>query len=572
MANEKRDVVRTLERIALATDLSGGNGRGFVAAAQAIRRFEGDLRAAVESGELAKARGIGPATVAVVREVLDGRTPERLVALGKTVPEGLFEVAELRGLGPAKVKRLWEGLGITTLGELEYACQENRLVELDGFGSKTQEKVLAAIAERRRHEGWFRRDAIREVLALLPVSPEGAPADALPPRREHGGAWRVAGDFRRGAELVQGVVLASPEGRDEVARVLREAEDGEPAVEGGVVRHVVRGVPVEVHACDARRLGLTVLRLTGPDAHVDALRALGDLEAIGAAGEDALYDALGLLPTAPERRDAGVLVRKGKAVPRLVRREDLRGALHNHTTASDGTASLAEMRDAAAARGLEWLGITEHSVTAAYAGGLDADRLRAQAAEIARMNGSPGCALLAGVESDILEDGALDYAPDVLAALDVVVASVHRRHRLDRAAATARMVAAASHPSVDVLGHPTGRLLLGRPPYEYDMAAVLDAAAANGCAVELNASPHRLDLDATHLAMAKERGLLVSIAADAHSTRALDHLDHGIPIARRAGLSPEDVLNTRSRDELGSWLAARRAKRAVSGGPARTDR
>jgi DNA polymerase (family 10) len=237
------------------------------------------------------------------------------------------------------------------------------------------------------------------------------------------------------------------------------------------------------------------------------------------------------------------------------------GALHNHTTASDGTASLVEMRAAAQERGLHYLGISEHSVSAAYAGGLDAEQLAAQGREIAALNAAPGPTLLTGVESDILADGALDYPASVLASLDIVVASVHQRHRQDHAAMTTRMVAAAANPWTDIVGHPTGRLLLGRPPTDFDVAAFLDAAALNGCAVELNASPHRLDLNAEHLAMAKERGLLVSIAADAHSQRDLDNLDYGITIARRAGLSVEDVLNARPLDELLLWLAGREESR-----------
>jgi DNA polymerase (family X) len=286
-------------------------------------------------------------------------------------------------------------------------------------------------------------------------------------------------------------------------------------------------------------------------------------ESLDCATEDELYRRLGLVPADPERREAGVpLVEEGKARPRLVVREDLRGALHNHTIASDGSATLPDMRDAAAARGLSYLGISEHSVSAFYARGLAAEALRAQIQTIAQLNekARSKCVLLTGVESDILAEGTLDYPSDVLSELEVIVASVHRRHSQDAAQMTARLVAAAQNPWTSVIGHPTGRLLLGRPPSDLDMGAFLDACKTSGCAVELNANPHRLDLCDRHVAMAKERGVLVSIAADAHSVDELDNLAYGVTIARRGGLTAEDVLNARSLEELRAWLNDRHAR------------
>ena len=232
--------------------------------------------------------------------------------------------------------------------------------------------------------------------------------------------------------------------------------------------------------------------------------------------------------------------------------------LHNHTLASDGSHSIEQMRDAAAAAGLAYFGISEHSVSAFYARGLQADALTEQTKKIAELNSAgAGCVLLTGVESDILEHGELDYPPEILSGLEVVIASIHRRYRHDRETRTQRLVNAAKNPLTTCIGHPTGRLLLGRKPGDFDVEELLDACAESGCAIELNANPARLDLSAEHLMKAKERGVLVSISADAHSIQEIRNLDHGVAIARRAGLTVDDVLNCRPLEALRAWLQDR---------------
>jgi DNA polymerase (family 10) len=546
----RRAVTDALERLAFAaTLLDEPDARRWASAAWAIRSLEGDVEAMAADGSLAAVRGVDEAVLGVVREVLRGERPEALRAMEARLPDGLFAIRRIRGLGPKKVAALWKRLGVTTLGELEYACKENRLLDLKGFGEKTQRKVLAQIARIRETEGLLRRDQAQEVL-------DGVRA-ALPMR------VAVVGEHARGFELVR-----------ELA-VLVEAEDPD-AARAAVDDARPPEVEVTAHAAPPPAFGAAQVWLTSSAGHRRALieraEALGmafdvtglrDADGEVCCGSDAdVYRALGLVPTAPERReDAVPLVERGRAAPELLTRAALRGALHNHTVASDGTATLEEMRAAAAARGLEYLGISEHSRSAFYARGLDAERLRAQVEAIAALNAAgDGCVLLSGVESDILAEGELDYEPPLLDALDVVVASVHRRHGQDAAQMTARMLNAVRHPQTDVVGHPTGRLLLGRPPSAYDVEAFLDACAAHGVAVELNANPHRLDLSAAHLAMAKARGVLVSVAADAHAPRELDHLEHGVTLARRAGLGPEDVLNTRTADELRAWVRARRRR------------
>ncbi len=524
---DPRDV---LARLAFGTAVLGespARARAWDRAARVARKYGAGLEAAYESGELASVRGIGPGVLAAVGAALDGRPVEALQRLEEVVPVGLFEVRRVRGLGVARTRRLWLELDLTSLAEIEYACREGRLAALPGFGVRTQEQVRASITALRERAGKARMDLARGVVDDLARQLRACPSVQR---------VVVAGQVRRGLEVVDSIdllVLGSP-----------------PTVEAAAL-----GVPVRVHVCgEAERWGADLVRATGPQAHVEALQARGPLEG---ADEEAVYRGLGLHPTPPERRGAGPLLELGRPRPRLLRREDLCGALHNHTTASDGVNTLAEMHAAATALGLGWIGVADHSASAGYAGGLQPARLLAQVEEIEALNArGEGCHVLSGVESDILRDGELDYDPAVLARLDVVVASVHARYGLDRDAMTRRFLRVARNPWTDVVGHPTGRLLLGRPPVEMDVVALLEACAASGCAVELNANPQRLDLNESWLALAKELGVVVSIAADAHSTGALAHLDYGVTIARRAGLTAEDVLNSRSLEELRAWLGS----------------
>ncbi len=493
------------------------------------------------------------------------------------------------------MRALWEQLDITSLAELEQACSENRLVDLKGFGAKTQDKVLAGVKQVRATVGMARLDVATALAARV--------QDALN-AEVMGANATVVGEVRRGTEIATSIdvlVLFEPEDEDDLEDtlggvllslgddpdaplevVLADDEDELSTVTG-----TLDDMNVTVHVVEtASGFGAALLHTTGSRAFVDQVAAhaaaqewtlhpgrLADASggSLATPDEDAVFAALGLCVQAPERREAGVpLVLAGAQAPRLLRRDDLTGALHNHTVASDGGATLEQMRDAAIALGLRWLGISEHSQSAVYAGGLVAGALKTQHDKVTALNADDKggeCPILYGVESDIRPDGSLDYDDTTLSGLTHVIASVHARGRLDRAGFTARMVRAAEHPWTDVIGHPTGRLLLGRAPSDYDTDALLDACARCGTALELNASPARLDLGEALLAQAKERGILVSVSADAHSTRALAHIDYGVTIARRAGLGPDDVLNARPFEEVQQWLAARKQKAAAHVAP-----
>ena len=550
---DRRSVVSALQRTAFAEEVLGGPPEGFppldpeavAGLAWALRSLEGDIVTLHAEGALGRLSGMTLPALSVVDDVLGGRPAPRLVALERALPAGLLELHSLKGLGPKKVRRLWQELGIESLGELEYACRENRLLQLKGFGDKTQQSLLQQIEERQATSGLLRRD---HALALV--------VPVLSKLRASGARAELAGDLPRGLELVEQLTV--------VTTAPPPAPPSEPSTSDAARRvTVVAGVA-------PTRFGATQLRATASAGFFARLQAAAaargiDLSELEATEEDGVFAALGFLPSAPEQRhDHSPLIEVGRARPPLVQRKDLRGALHNHTTASDGADDLEAMRGVARARGLAYLGISDHSQSAVYAHGLSAPVLAEQRATIQRMNAdgsdSSACVLLSGVESDILADGTLDYADDVLASCDVVVASVHQRYGQKGRVYEDRVQRAAAHPAVHVIGHPTGRLLLSRAPVDYDVAVLLASCAMSGCAVELNANPARLDLSARWLHEAKERGVLVSIAADAHAVAELDNLEHGVALARSAGLGPEHVLNTRTLPELRAWLLQRTAR------------
>jgi DNA polymerase (family 10) len=573
---DKRTVLKLLQKMAFAAELLDKQDlkpSAVGSAAWTLRSVEQDLGELVASGALKERRDmVKTAKEGIESLVTTGKWP-LLDELASQVPAGLFEVQRIKGLGPKKVRVLWSELGITSLAELEYACTENRLLELKGFGKKTQEKVLVGINEVRSYLGRFRLDQIEDIArALLEVIGPGCERTA------------IAGDLRRATETVDALDIVVTADRKAIIDALKACQDADLTgsdVEGSPLKLTFQGATTRLHFCPSPEVwGIALFIATGSEPYVAkvmkhaATRGL-ILDASGLKGadgrlptpdEDALFAALDLITPPAERREASTpLVERGKATPQLVRREDLKGALHNHTTASDGIHTLEQMRQGALDLGLTYLGITEHSETASYAGGLTGDDLEKQRKAIAKLNNdSDGsrCPVFFGIESDILVDGNLDYSNEVLSSLDVVIASVHARNSQSAEEMTARMVAAARHPATDIVGHPTGRMLLGRPPSDYDIAALLDACAETGTAVEHNAQPARLDLKDDHMAMAKERGLLVSIAADAHSVQALSYLDYGVRVARRAGLTADDVLNTRSADELRTWIAERRRRAA----------
>src|SRR5688500_1270662 len=555
---DSRTAAHILTRIAALLELSGGNrfkARAYEGAANALRSIDtDDLRPLLRSGELAELPGIGPATLSVIRELADTGESAYLERLQASVPPGLLELLRVPGLGAAKIHALHEQLDVRSLDDFEACARDGRLAGVKGFGPKTVEKMLKGIELLRASgsKSLYPEAALEAARVLATVS-------------AHPGVARagIAGSVRRHLEVVRDIDIVAGCTADpsRVADAFASGA-GVKSVDrrgpGRVAVTYVDGVCLDLHCVPDAQYAVALWRATGSDGHVaealahaaahrvtlDGDRLLDDRgRTILVQDEGALYAALHLPWIPPELREGTTEVRAAARgeLPTLLEDSDIRGVLHCHSTWSDGKATIAQMADAARERGWSYIGITDHSQSAFYASGMSRDRVLAQHDEIDALNASRAdVRVLKGVEADILADGSLDYGDALLERFDFVIGSVHSRFSMDRAAMTARVLRALDSPHLTILGHPTGRLLLSREPFALDVEAVLERAAENRVAVELNADPKRLDLDWRHMPRARSLGVPIEIGPDAHSTRGLDHMATGIGIARKGGLSASD--------------------------------
>jgi DNA polymerase (family X) len=565
---DPRTAAHVLNQISELLELHGEGRfkcRAYQGAARAILALEtDDIRPLFRSGELESLKGLGPATLSVVRELCDVGESSYLDQLREKTPEGLLEMMRVPGLGTAKIQQIHEGLGLETVQELEEAARDGRLAALPRFGPKTAEKILKGIAYLRETSAFILYpQAFAEALRLLSAV------------ERHPGVERaaIAGSVRRKREVVRDIDIVaqcrtSPTAVATSFARVPGVRDAIGAGSASVSLRFVDGTRLDLHCVEAPRFGTALWRATGSAEHERDLRSrvaarrwsiAGDElrdehgVAIPTPDESEFYAALELPYIEPELREGRGEVDAAQAgtLPTLVTPRDIRGVLHCHSQYSDGKATIAEMAAAAKARGWSYLGISDHSESAFYAGGLSRDAIDAQHEEIDRVNETlDGMRVLKGIEADILADGRVDYEPRLLEKFEYVIGSVHSRFGMDQRAMTDRVLRALDTPHITILGHPTGRLLLTREPYAIDMEAVLERAAERGVAVELNADPHRLDLDWRLCHRAKTLGVSIEIGPDAHSTQALDNVEIGVGIARKGWLEPADVLNTHSADEV----------------------
>ncbi len=532
--------------------------QAFRAAARALDAVEGELEALVRDGGLEALPGLGPATAGVVRDLVEHGESSMHRRLRQRTPSGLVEMLAVPGLGARRIHLLHEALGVDTLEDLERAAQEGSIAALAGFGARSQAQILAGVGFVRGTAGRVRQPEAFRLSAWLIGHLEGL--DAV--RRV-----QLAGALRRRMETVAGVdVVVETRAPDVVVKALLELPGASGARRTGPASAAARfsdGVELRLSCAAPESFAAAWIYATGNEAHVKALeeraRSRGlELSAAGLvrAGEPVpledelqLYQALGLAWLAPELREGTDEVARaaGGGLPDLVDGRQLHGCFHCHTTYSDGKATVHEMAGAARARGWRYLGIADHSRAAGYAGGLTPEEIERQHGEIDAWNEAHGedLWLFKGIEADILPDGTLDYADegDLLDRFDYVVGSIHSGFGRSGREMTARVLRALEDPRLTFLGHPTGRLLLSREGYPLDVEAVLEAAARLRAGIEINADPHRLDLDWRWWRRAAGLGVRCAINPDAHSTAGLDNVEYGVGMARKGWLQHQDVVN-----------------------------
>ncbi len=578
-----QDVAAALQTIGDILLIKGENRfrvLAFQNAAESIANFGQDINAVYAAGELQSIPNVGKAIAADIAQLLETGQISYLEELKAEVPMGVVEMLQVPDMGPKKAARLWQELGITSIAELRAAAEAGKLRDLSGFGAKSEEKILRGIdllarrGEQRTPLG-VGRPAVLDLAAGLRASLPPGSIDQIEP----------AGSVRRWKETVGDLDLLATLGPAGDPETVMAAFQTLPAVAevvaAGRTKSRVRlanGLECDLRLVEPRHWGAALQYFTGSKEHNVALRELAlkqgwslneyGLTATGKGeapegderfvpAEPELYDFLGLEWIPPElREDRGEIeAARERRLPRLLAESDLLGELHGHSTWSDGTATIAEMAAAAQRRGYRYWLVSDHSTGLGIVGGLDSERLRQQAEEIRALNEGWAAAgvdfrLLHGSEVEILADGSLGLPDDVLALLDVVVASIHSSQRQDRETITARCLKAVGNPHVDILGHPTGRLLGKRDPSDIDLERVLQACAAAETVVEINAHPSRLDLNDVYARRAVALGCRIAISTDAHAPDEMGLLPYGVATARRAGLTPEDVINTRPAPEM----------------------
>ncbi|MFT4638287.1 MAG: DNA polymerase (family 10) [Verrucomicrobiales bacterium] len=559
----REEITDVLEEIALLLELKGENPfkiRAYRNGADIVTHHSEDFIQIARDNKLSSIKGFGEALANKVHEFVTTGEMEYHKNLRAEFPETIFELFGINGLGPKKIKALHQQLKVASIADLKRVCESGEASSLSGFGKKTCEKILEAIAFREAHADRFLLGAVMPAVSQMLEGLRSLPeADQV----------SVAGSVRRGKETVHDLdFIVATKDPGTVMKFFVSQEAVQNVIVQGATKssvHLENGVQCDLRAVSAEEFPFALNYFTGSKEHNVAIRGrardqgytLNEYRLAPIEGREPktlepihteadLYGALGLDYVEPSlRENMGEIEAAEKGtLPKLVELENLRGTFHNHTTESDGKNSLAEMAAAAEELGLDYLGISDHSKSSFQANGLDADRLLKQVEDIRTYNAAnDGLTVFAGTECDILKDGTLDFEDEVLAQLDYVVASIHNVFTLSEKDQTARLIKAIENPHITMLGHITGRLLLRRDPYALDVAKIIDACVANGTWIEINANPRRLDMDWRHWRRARDLGLKAVINPDAHRVEGLQDLYYGIQVARKGWLRREDVIN-----------------------------
>jgi len=507
--------------------------------------------------ELDKIDGIGKGLASKIIELLQTGELQELNEILQRTPEGVVEMLGIKGIGPKKIFIIWRTLGIENIGELYYACNENRLIEAKGFGLKTQEEIKNAIEFKLAANGRFLYAQVEGFAKTLFTQLAGW-AEKI----DHAALLGFAGQYRRACEIIDELeMVIGTEHIDAIKQNLPSFEQlSLIEAEQSYIWTTEAGLRIKIYVTERSAFYLEWFALTGNKEHVEKVLALAGNGPF--VNEEEIYSKAGLAFIEPELREDfnEIELAKANKLPALIQYEDLKGSLHNHSTWSDGVHTLEQMalycKDNL---NLQYLGICDHSKTAVYAKGLNEQRVFAQHKEIDGLNKKLApFKIFKGIESDILSDGSLDYSDDILKTFDFVVASVHSNLRMDEAKATARLLKAIENPYTTILGHPTGRLLLSRAGYPIDYKKIIDACAANSVVIEINANPLRLDLDWRWHRYALEKGVLLSVNPDAHRTEGFHDMHYGISVARKGGLSADKCLNAFTLEEITAYFNSKK--------------
>ncbi|KIO78856.1 DNA polymerase IV [Pedobacter lusitanus] len=504
--------------------------------------------------EIEKIDGLGKSTAAKVWELLQTGTMTELQQILAETPEGIVEMLGIKGIGPKKIVVIWKDLGIENIGELYYACNENRLIEAKGFGLKTQEEIKKVIEFKMAAQGKFLYAQAETLVATLSADLQSW-LDTI----EKNTLFNIAGEYRRYLETIEELdFVIGAENPAAIISGLGAFTDlsFEKQTDNLFTASSTFGLKIQLHIYPKTDFYLNLFTLTGNEAHVQEVLKLSGNGPF--ANEEEIYTKAGLEFVTPELREGldEIGLAKANRLPQLITYTDLKGSLHNHSTWSDGVHTLEQMavycKDTLH---LEYLGMCDHSKSAFYANGLNEQRIFAQHKEIDALNEKLApFKIFKGIESDILNDGSLDYSDDILKTFDFVVASVHSNLRMDEEKATARLIKAIENPYTTILGHPTGRLLLSRKGYPIDYAKVIDACAANQVVIEINANPLRLDLDWRWHRYALEKGVLLSVNPDAHRMEGFRDMHYGVYIGRKGGLQAKQCLNASTLAEITAFF------------------
>ncbi|HMT52995.1 MAG TPA: helix-hairpin-helix domain-containing protein [Saprospiraceae bacterium] len=502
-----------------------------------LRKLEGNL-AEMSKAELASIKGVGSTVADKIKELVETGEMKALEKFREMTPEGIQQMLAIKGLGPKKVKQIWKEMEIETIGELLYACNENRLVAYSGFGPKIQADIIEKLEYFQASQGKF---------LYAHVHKQAEKCLELIKTKQTSTKIEICGDVRRMMPEVKGIELLSDAA---LVDIFPEIESMEYIDD----QWYFMAIPIFIYVTESARFDQELFRLNSSESFYAAFSN----EELSAGDDQLIFKNKGL-PFIPAefREHTDTLSKNESYIQNLIVVEDIQGIVHNHSTYSDGLHTLKEMADYVRDSGFKYFVISDHSKSAGYASGLNEESVLMQWNEIENLNNQykDGFKIYKGIESDILTDGSLDYSDDILAGFDLVIASVHSGLNMDEEKATRRLITAIENPYTRILGHPTGRLLLARRGYPVDYKKVIDACAANNVVIELNANPQRLDLDWTWIPYALDKHVKVAINPDAHSKESIHYIKYGVAAARKGGLTKDMCLNTMNKEAFDQWLS-----------------